>query len=65
MDDLYIVLNKEPEISIADLEVYLEKTCANAAEQPLDENVIRLLKKLSGLLWQRYQISRVSYFLGV
>jgi hypothetical protein len=59
MDNLYIALNKEFEIPIDNLEVYLEKTCAVAAERPLDEKIIRILKKLSALLWQRYQISRV------
>ncbi|XP_046462100.1 uncharacterized protein LOC124208432 isoform X2 [Daphnia pulex] len=58
MDNLYIALNKEFEIPIDNLEVYLEKTCAVAAERPLDEKIIRILKKLSALLWQRYQISR-------
>ncbi len=60
MENLCVTLNKEPEISIDDLEVYLEKTCAVAAERPLDEKVVRILKKLSALLWQRYQISRVG-----
>lgn len=59
MEDLFGTLNKEPEISVTDLEVYLENTYAIAAVRPLDENVIRVLKKLSALLWQRYQISRV------
>ena len=62
MDNLYIVVNKEPEICIDKLEVYLEKTCAVAAERPLDEKAIRILKKLSALLWQRYQTSRVGVF---
>lgn len=59
MDNLCIALNKEFDIPIDNLEVYLEKTCAAAAEQPLDDKVICTLKKLSALLWQRYQISRV------
>ncbi|KZS07177.1 Uncharacterized protein APZ42_029161 [Daphnia magna] len=37
MDNLCIALNKEFDIPIDNLEVYLEKTCAAAAEQPLDD----------------------------
>lgn len=60
MDKICIALNKESEIPIDKLEIFLEKTCAAAVERPLDEKIIRILKKLSALLWQRYQISRVS-----
>lgn len=61
MDGLSAVntLGKDPEVPIDNFEVYLEKMCAIAAERPLDESVIRVLKKMSALLWQRYQISRV------
>lgn len=47
------------DISITELEVYLEKAYAAAALQPLDEKALQVLQKLSTLLWQRYQLGRV------
>jgi len=52
--------NKGSEISIDELEIYLENACSSAARKPLDVKALKVLHKLSTLLWQRYQLSRVS-----